>query len=99
MISFRFKSAGSLWLTLVALGILGFPAFLWLIGNWGDCIVSSSASYCNNIPDIFAHVLFGFYVFFLFGGWMISAFLVLAAIILLGWAVYLERAARRGPKH
>ena len=64
----------------------------------GDCVASSSVAYCNNIPDVFASVLFAFYVFQVFGGWIISAMLIVAAVIMLGLAVFLELAARRNSR-
>lgn len=91
----KFKSANGRWLALWAPAILGFPVVLWLIGYVGDCMASSSAAYCNNIPDYFASVLFAFYVFQVFGGWIISAMLVVVSVAMLGLAIYLEVAARR----
>lgn len=98
MFGFHFKSVNGRWLVLWALSILGVPCVLWLIGYLGDCVASSSAAYCNNIPDLFASFLFAFYVFQIFGGWIISVLLVIAAIAMLGVAIFLEVAARRNPK-
>lgn len=98
MFGFHFKSANGRWLTLWALAVLGFPIVLWLIGYLGGCVASSSAAHCNHLPDFFASVLFAFYVFQVFGGWIISAMLAVAAVAMLGLAGYLEVAARRDTK-
>jgi hypothetical protein len=95
MVKFRFKSDNARLLTQWALAILGFPGVLWLIGFVGDCVVSSSAAYCNNIPDFFASLLFAFYIFQVFGGFIISVILVLASVAMIGLAVFLEVDARR----
>ncbi|MBF9030374.1 hypothetical protein HKCCE3408_08200 [Rhodobacterales bacterium HKCCE3408] len=95
MSGFEFKTANGRWLALWALVILAFPAALWLIGYLGDCVASSSSAYCNNIPDFFASLLFAFYVFQVFGGWIVSAMLVILAIAMLGLAIAVEVAARR----
>jgi hypothetical protein len=65
---------------------------------FGDCVASSSAAYCNNIPDVFANILFAFYVFQVFGGWIISAMLIFTSVIMLGLAIFLEVSARRSPR-
>lgn len=98
MSGIRFKSINGRWLTLWALALLGFPVVLWLIGFFGDCVASASAAYCNNIPDFFASLLFAFYVSQVFGGWVISALLIIVALLMLGLAVFLEVDIRRTPK-
>ncbi|WP_373050216.1 hypothetical protein [Thalassovita aquimarina] len=98
MFGFRFKSKNGRWLTLWALGILGFPLLLWLIGYLGGCVASSTSAHCENIPDFFASVLFAFYVFLVFGGWAVSGLLIILAIAMLVLAVTAEIGARRETK-
>ncbi len=60
--------------------------------------MSSLGSYCNNIPDFFASVLFAFHMFQVIGGWIISAELIVTSVIMLALAVFLELAARRNSR-
>ncbi len=98
MFGFQFRSVNGRWLTLSSIAILGFPLVLWVIRYVGDCVVSSLDSYCNNIPDFFASVLFAFYMFQVFGGWIISAVLIVMSVIMLAVAVFLELAVRRNSR-
>lgn len=97
MLGFRFRTDNGRWLTRFALALLGLPLVLWIIGYLGDCVASSSGAHCNNIPDVFASILFAFYVFQVFGGWIISAMLIVASVAMLGLAVFLEISARAKP--
>ncbi|MCA0870555.1 hypothetical protein LCL97_06960 [Seohaeicola saemankumensis] len=63
--------------------IAAFPVLLYLIGDLGDCVVSSTESYCNRLPDAVASMLFGFYVIGVFGGWLIWLGLVLLGPLVL----------------
>ena len=91
----RFRNETARLLTFAALAILGCPLLLWLIGQLGGCVASSTASYCERIPDVFGSLIFAFYVFLVFGGWAISALLVVGAIAMLILAGFLEVATRR----
>ncbi|MFC2969400.1 hypothetical protein [Acidimangrovimonas pyrenivorans] len=91
----HFQNETARFLTLAALAILGFPLLLWLIGHFGGCVASSTASYCERIPDFFGSLIFAFYVFLAFGGWAISVLLLVAAVAMLILAVRLEVSARR----
>lgn len=98
LLGFQFKSASGRWLTIWALAILGFPAALWLIGYLGGCVASSTGGYCNNIPDFFASGLFAFYVFQVFGGFIISAMLFVASLVMPGLGISFEISARHSAK-
>lgn len=95
MPGFHFRNETARLLTLAALAILGFPLLLWLIGHLGGCVASSTASYCERIPDFFGSLIFAFYVFLIFGGWAISVLLAVGAIAMLVLAGFLEVDARR----
>ncbi len=98
MSGFRFRNTNARWLILCGSAFLGVPFLLWLIGYLGGCVIGSTASYCRYIPDIYASILFGIYVFIVFGGWVILGLLVLAAIVMVSLGVFLEIDARRQTK-
>lgn len=96
---YRFKSSNGRWLTVTALIILGIPVLLWILAHLGGCVVSSTDSYCRYLPDMFAHFLFGLYVFAVFGaafyGWWLIFAPAVIAILMLVLAVFLEFAAQQ----
>ena len=98
LFGFRFRNANARWLIIWGSALLGVPFLLWLIGYLGECVVGSTASYCRYIPDIYASLLFGIYVFVVFGGWVILALRVLAAIAMVLLGAFLELEARRKTK-
>ncbi len=98
MFGFQFRSVNGCWLMLSSITIPGIPVVLWVIRYVGDCVVSSSGSYCKNILDFSASVLFAFEMFQVFGFWIISAALIVMSVIMLALAVFLELAARRNSR-
>lgn len=98
MFGFRFRNANARFLILWGVVFLGVPFLIWLIGYLGECVVSSTASYCRYIPDVYASILFGIYVFLIFGGWVVLGLLILASIAMVLLGVFLEIEARRETK-
>lgn len=92
---FHFKSVNGRFLVVTAAAILAFPIILWLVSYLGGCVASSPEAYCDRLPDFFASALFAFYILQIFGGWVVSAMLIIAALLMLGLAIFLEAEARR----
>lgn len=95
---YRFRTRTAFKLAMIGGGLLAFPFLLWGVGVLGDCVASSSGSHCAYLPDLYASILFAFYVFLVFGGWILSIPVILVAGAMLVIAYRIERDAWHGQR-